>query len=306
MIPTQILVVDDQEINLEILQEFLSRDSHFRVITASSGTQALDILRQSRSAYPIDLVLLDWMMPGMDGIAVLKEIKRDPILKDLPVIMQTAKAGQDDLIAGLRAGAFYYLTKPLDERILLTVVRRAIREYQKIRLFETEKQQFEGVAALFQSGIFRVHTVDEARGLSHFLSLLFPDNQRVYSGLVELLLNAVEHGSLGINYQEKSQLLQQDGWDAELERRQSLKENRSKYVTVSLEQDLQRVEVTITDQGQGFDWREYMAFNPSRILDNHGRGISIANNISFDELEYSNGGRTVRALVWRAPKTISV
>ena len=266
---TRVLAVDDQDINLEILQEFLS-DDEFDVVTATSGDQTLEKLRTQSADEQIDLVLLDWMMPGMDGIQVLKELKQDPTLCHLPVIMQTAKVDHDDLIEGLQAGAYYYLTKPLDESMLLSVVRRAASEHKQFRSFETMVHQYERISQMFASGTFKLQSIADARGLASFLSGFFPNSQRAISGLVELLLNAVEHGNLGVMYQEKSRLLKEDRWDDEIERRLRLAENRGKYVTVYLDQAEDRIEVTITDEGEGFDWQEFMVFNPARILDKFG------------------------------------
>jgi adenylate cyclase len=102
--PPRILVVDDNLTNLEVLRVRLNAHG-YEVITAVDGE---DALRRARELEP-DLVLLDIMMPRLDGISVLKELKRDTALSFIPVILVTAKADTRDIVSGLEAGADDYL-----------------------------------------------------------------------------------------------------------------------------------------------------------------------------------------------------
>src|SRR5689334_1152864 len=120
--PPLILVVDDMEDNLEILRLRLESQG-YEVITAGDGEAALATIREQRP----DLVLLDIMMPKLDGIAAVKELKADPSLPFIPVILVTARADAKDVIAGLEAGADDYLTKPVDHAALLARVRAMLR-----------------------------------------------------------------------------------------------------------------------------------------------------------------------------------
>jgi CheY-like chemotaxis protein len=105
----RILVVDDSAAIRLIVQHALRGHE---VIEADSGTAALDLLE--RTAGDIDLILLDIMMPGLSGYGVLARLRADVRLRDLPVVMLTAKAGEHDHVAAFRAGADGYLTKPFD------------------------------------------------------------------------------------------------------------------------------------------------------------------------------------------------
>ncbi|MCB1917743.1 MAG: response regulator, partial [Rhodocyclaceae bacterium] len=118
-----ILVVDDEPFNREILAEVLD-DPAYRISVAEDGGQAWDRLTADGESF--DLVLLDRMMPGMDGLEVLRRMKDTPRLRDLPVIMQTAAASPDQVREGIAAGAYYYLTKPFELETLLTIVRAAL------------------------------------------------------------------------------------------------------------------------------------------------------------------------------------
>ncbi|MGE5268522.1 MAG: response regulator [Thiohalocapsa sp.] len=120
--PPLILVVDDVPDNVEILQ--LRLDSQgYETITAGDGEEALAVVREKLP----DLVLLDIQMPKLDGIAVVKELKADPALPFIPVILVTARADVKDVVAGLEAGGDDYLTKPVDQAALLARVRAMLR-----------------------------------------------------------------------------------------------------------------------------------------------------------------------------------
>jgi adenylate cyclase len=120
--PPLILVVDDVADNVEILQMRLESQG-YEVVTAADGIEALEKIR---TVLP-DLILLDIMMPKMDGIAAVKELKADASLPFIPVILVTAKADGADVIAGLESGGDDYLTKPVDHAALSARVRAMLR-----------------------------------------------------------------------------------------------------------------------------------------------------------------------------------
>lgn len=106
----KILVVDDIEANVRLLEAKLTAE-YYEVLTAYDGPTAL---AKALSEKP-DIVLLDVMMPGMDGFQVCRRLKDDPETRHIPVVMVTALDGRSDRILGLEAGADEFLTKPIDE-----------------------------------------------------------------------------------------------------------------------------------------------------------------------------------------------
>ncbi|MBV9202805.1 MAG: response regulator [Alphaproteobacteria bacterium] len=120
--PARILVVDDVPDNLEILQMRLESQG-YEVATAGDGVEALEKIRELLP----DLVLLDIMMPKMDGIEAVKRLKADRSLPFVPVILVTARADAKDVIAGLESGGDDYLTKPVDHAALSARVRSMLR-----------------------------------------------------------------------------------------------------------------------------------------------------------------------------------
>jgi adenylate cyclase len=120
--PPRILIADDQPMNLDIFQTRLAVHG-YEILTAVDGEEAL---ATARVELP-DLILLDIMMPKMDGIEVCRQLKGDATLPFTPIIMVTAKADSQDIVAGLEAGADEYLTKPVDQAALVARVKSMLR-----------------------------------------------------------------------------------------------------------------------------------------------------------------------------------
>ena len=120
-LPPRLLVVDDNEMNRDLLSRRLVK-KQFEVATADDGQQALDQV----AATHFDLVLLDIMMPGIDGLEVLRRLRATHSATDLPIIMVTAKDGSQDMVEALSAGANDYVTKPLDFPVVLARVQNQL------------------------------------------------------------------------------------------------------------------------------------------------------------------------------------
>jgi len=289
-----VLVVDDEVFNLEILSEHLT-DSGYDVASAEDGAKAWALLEESPQRF--DAVLLDRMMPNMDGMEVLARIKGHSQLSMLPVVMQTAKAARQDVLEGLEAGAYYYLTKPFDKETMLAIIKTAVEDYTAYRAIQEETKQTVRTLSLMRQGQFAFRTLDEAQDLATLLANAGPQAGKAVIGLSELLINAVEHGNLGITYNEKSELNEEGNWEAEVLRRLALPENADKRVVVSFEVEEDEMRFLISDQGPGFDWESYLEISPERAFDNHGRGIAMARMLSFDRVEYLGNGNQVLAAI---------
>jgi len=114
----KVLLVDDEPTNLDILEEML--EDRFTTCLAETGEQALDLVK----TFQPKVVLLDVMMPGIDGFQTCREIRANTNLPDIKVIMVSAKAGRDDIDKGMEAGADEYITKPFDEDTLFEILDR--------------------------------------------------------------------------------------------------------------------------------------------------------------------------------------
>ena len=117
----RILLVDDDPVTLRLLQTFLTADGH-TILTAADGEQACEKVWAAKP----DLVLLDVMMPKLDGFRVLNRIKTDLELRDTVVVMLTSRDDAEDMALGLDVGADYYLAKPFDPADVTALVRRIL------------------------------------------------------------------------------------------------------------------------------------------------------------------------------------
>jgi two-component system alkaline phosphatase synthesis response regulator PhoP len=117
-----ILVVDDEPGIVQIARDYLDR-AGFRVITAGDGSTALRLARAERP----NLVVLDLMLPGMDGLDVARALRQDPATQALPIIMLTARVEEADRVTGLELGADDYVIKPFSPRELVARVRAVLR-----------------------------------------------------------------------------------------------------------------------------------------------------------------------------------
>lgn len=121
-----ILVVDDEKEILELIQ-FNLEQSNFKVTTVKTGEAAL---KKARSIEP-DLIVLDLMLPGIDGLDVCRILKSDKATEDISVIMLTAKGSEEDIVKGLELGADDYLTKPFSPKILIARIKACVRRNNK-------------------------------------------------------------------------------------------------------------------------------------------------------------------------------
>lgn len=118
----RILVVDDEQAGLDTVEALLHAD-RYDLVFATRGRQALDRL----AVGPVDLILCDVMMPGMDGYEVCRQVKAHPDWRFIPLILLTVLDGTDDMVRGLEAGADEFLTKPVERIVLRARVRSMLR-----------------------------------------------------------------------------------------------------------------------------------------------------------------------------------
>jgi len=118
---TRILVVDDSPTETFAVTEILKRQG-MEVLTADSAEQGLKIAREERP----DLVLMDVVMPGLNGFQATRQLARDPETASIPVVILTTKNQETDRVWGVRQGARGYLTKPIDEKLLLATIRQVL------------------------------------------------------------------------------------------------------------------------------------------------------------------------------------
>jgi CheY-like chemotaxis protein len=293
-LPLSILAVDDNPVSLRLLESMLD-SKNFEVRTAVNGVEAMATLNEFHET--IDIILLDRMMPEMDGIEVCNAIKANEKLRYIPIIMQTAANHPEEISEGIAAGVFYYLTKPLNAEMLLSIVEAAGKQVRRHKLLRTEMERRKISFGLVQILKCTFKTLDEAEGLSIFLANYFADPDRTLTGISELLVNAVEHGNLGISYEDKSSLVADKKWQQEISNRLAAPQYADRIVTVIFERKKDACYIQITDEGEGFDWKQFLEVDPSRAMHNHGRGIAMANMLCFSKLIYNDKGNQVTGII---------
>ncbi len=291
---SHVLLVDDQAYSLDLLTEFLKEEG-YQLSTATDGVKALELLEDPSQEF--QAVLLDRNMPNMGGLEVLQKMKTNDRLKMLPVIFQTSMSSEEEVREGLEAGAYYYLAKGFEKDTLLAIVRAAISDYQDYLSLQAELEQTVESVKLMESATFKFRTPQEAYHIVKLVVHGCPNPKKAAVGLIELLLNAVEHGNLGVTYEEKKQSVQNKQWQQEVKRRLELPENKTKRVRLLYTVTENEAHFLIQDQGKGFEWEKYLKFDPDRLFDPNGRGIAMANGQCFDRLEYRGKGNEVLAVI---------
>lgn len=286
-----ILIVDDEPRELDLIREMLE-EGDFRYDVASSVAEVKQVI-ETRGRR-IKAVLLDWILEGVDGVELMRWLQAHPALADVEIIVESAEFDPEYIRAGLDCGAYYYLTKPFDATQLCAIVRAAVDTCELKRSLEKRIEEGEHAVRLMTTGKFRLRTRKQAEALAVHLGSAAGDSQRVV-GLLELLLNAVEHGNLEITYQEKGRLLAEERLEEEIEHRLGLAKFRDRRVEVEVERHASQLEILITDAGDGFDFRRYLEMDPERLFDAHGRGVLLAG--AALDLEYIEPGNRVRARV---------
>lgn len=291
-----ILVVDDNRSICEAIRQLFA-DSPWQVEAVYDSAQARAFLDQRRAQ--VALLVVDWEMPGESGLDFLKFAKSHPELRLLPAIMLTGRADPADVESGIAAGALYYVTKPFDPRVLRLLMEAALADFRPAR--EAGPRIEFPFERCTEAG-FEFRTPEEAAEIAVFLAELTPDPDAARLGLHELLINAVEHGNLGISHSEKKELLRAGGMRAEIRRRLEDPRYAGRKASVRMRRVDGHCSFLLRDQGNGFNFNEYLTFSADRAYEQHGRGIAIARDLCFDVLEYRPPGNELTAIIKRRAK----
>lgn len=283
----RILAVDDDQMALFMVESQIG-DLGYEVATATNGREALKALEDQR----FDLVLLDRMMPEMDGLAVIRRMKAAPALAEIPVIMVTGADDTEEMREGIEAGVFYYLVKPAKPALLASVISAAFRKRDETERLKAGGSDLGGFR-LMDAARFSFRRLSEAEALSGFIANFFDEPERVLPGVGALLINAVEHGICRVGFDRKGQLLLDGAWREEVDRLAEAWDGNPAHVSVARKDG--GVAISVADPGPGFNWRDYVDFDATRSSRSHGRGIAQARVTSFDKIAFNKIGNEVVA-----------
>lgn len=290
----RILLIDDDRATLKLISTILNKQG-FLTTSMSNSEEAWQSLQLQHDTY--SLVLLDRIMPDLDGITFLQRMKTDKTLSNIPVIMLTSLCEPGDYIEGFQAGAHGYLAKPVNVNLLLAMIRSTIRLDYERRSFKNELNLLQAALHLTTEMSCQFQNLEEAESLAYLLGNICPEPERLRCGLIELFTNAVEHGNLEISYADKTKLLLENRWEEEVNMRLNNPLYKERCVFVNIKKSPEGYCVLISDQGSGFDFAHFLDFSPARMFDLHGKGIAMAKTIYLDDVEYLGQGNQVKAFI---------
>jgi len=303
-----VLIVDDEE---DIRYSFMDRfEDLYRVFAARDGAQALEILRREPD---LSAVVTDVRMPVMSGLELIRNGRA--INPDVGFIVVSGHAEATDVIQALRAGARNFLRKPYSLDELQEALATEVRSFHAIRQSRSLRDRVRDAERLIvgiDSMQLRVpNDLTWVNPLAFRMASTLANipicgedgRLNVALGLVEMLINAIEHGNLGITGPEKS-LLKQRGeaaYLAELEKRARLEPYRSRFIHVTFRLDSEQATFDIEDEGDGFDIGSIPnPEDPGQLFALHGRGILLT-RAYFDDVIYNDKGNAVRLMKRRQP-----
>lgn len=286
-----ILLIDDEALVREELGEILEEEGYL-LWTASDGQEGLSLFEAKRP----DMVITDVKMPRTDGLTVAMALRQKA--PQVPITIMTGHGSEEMAIHALRAGVTDFLKKPIRIDDLLSAIERMRASLALVS----------GVSATLPSSAEIIHhgrtyrIANDVTQAPYIVDAILKHaapplaETIVYDvsvALRELLLNAIEHGNLELNYEEKGKQLVSGTWQHALAQRASQLPYRDRRVTLILERSPTELRVTLRDEGCGFDWRHLPDPTlPENLLLEHGRGIVLARML-VDELHFNDMGNEV-------------
>lgn len=285
-----LLIVEDEDFILEMVEKWVKDNTSYQVTCVSRADEALRRLPELRP----DVILSDIRMPGMSGQELLSEVKRiDPTI---PFILMSGHGDIVDTIKALRSGALDFFQKPFKMGSLMASIDRAFhlidsRRFRKVvnSYLVDEQRRFK-----IPNDLDLVpHLISELVGyLDHDPALDHASLEGVRAALHEMIVNAIEHGNLGITYEEKSALMESPhGWWKEVESRAKIDPYQHRRVSIELQNTPGELKLVVEDEGEGFDHANLPdPTTAGHLL--HGRGVLIA-RVHMDEVRYNEVGNRV-------------
>ena len=282
------LVIDDSEDVRHQLATFL-RHRGYHVLIAKDGIEGLQAFRSARS----NVIFVDLRMPRMDGVEFLREaLLIDP---EAHVIVITAYGNEEKILHALRLGAANFFKKPLD----FQEVNEALSSLES-SILASEGHQFDHTF-LVEEGM-KLEIPNDLNAVSPVVNRITASLKYVFDGqtvhgvqgaLIEMIVNAIEHGNLGISYEEKTNALEEDRLNELILEKSGQPELARRRVHINYTLTQEKVLYEIEDEGDGFDIHDLPdPGEPENLWLGHGRGILMTRAL-MDEVHYSEKGNVV-------------
>lgn len=239
------------------------------------------------------IVALSHPREFLTAVAMLRGTRN---LRQLPVVAAVPANSADMSRSLQRLGVFLRLERPFTDAMFEAALEAAAT-YRAATASDRPEDGASTLGAALREGCFEIRSPHEALLLAEALAAACPDPARQMSGIHELLMNAIEHGNLGLDGEAKGQYLKLGTWPEEIKRRLEQPENRDKIVSVRLRREDKLLTLTVRDQGRGFDWRKALGRSMESISGLNGRGLLLARALSFDALEFKDPGNEAVAQI---------
>jgi DNA-binding response OmpR family regulator len=285
----KILIIDDEKQVRDVLDIALSEEG-YESLQAQSGEQGIDLFKTSEP----DIVITDVMMPGIDGLEVTKRMREQR--DDIDVVVMSGFGTEELVVNALRAGASNYIKKPIVFDELFKILDDIIFKRENRKRYEISRDIVEREHKILVIGndVSKVWGAVNQVLFNAQTSVEHTSLEGMCIGLYELLINAIEHGNLGITFQDKSDALQNNTYPELLQNRMQQADNEDKVVRIESEYSPTSLSIIIMDQGNGFDLDTLPDMkDAASVLLDHGRGILLA-NLFYDSVDYEEPGNCVR------------
>lgn len=297
--PKRLLIVEDDDAVREAVACQFRKRADYEVREAASAGEALEAF----GVAPSDVVLIDIQLPDLSGIELVSRLKE--LRPAVRPIMMSGWADIQDTVKALRAGAVDFFQKPFKMEEVLASVEQA---FQAIAAAQVGRPVH--AYLIEERRVFRIpndfsiipHVIsDILRSLEGDFGINKSELDGVQTALHEMMINAIEHGNLGITYEEKSRLLETpSGLHEEFERRAQDPSRSGRRVTVVYQETPEAVTVRIADEGEGFDHASLP--DPTQPYESrHGRGILIT-RVFMDEVRFNEAGNEVTLVKYKKPR----
>lgn len=216
---------------------------------------------------------------------------------EVNLILASKKDNPDIVRNALKRGIFFFIMPAFSTDMAITTLERAMNTEVSLASQLNALDPQSQLPTLVNQATFSIKTPNEAQTIATILGYIAPTPHRVSVGLLELFLNAIEHGNLGIGFQRKAALLASGEFQNTVNEMLQQPEFSDKKVTIQFKKLDDKLVYEVSDEGRGFDPKPYLEFEQARSLEKNGRGILIAKRYSFDDLKFENNGSTVIASI---------
>ncbi|BET27019.1 signal transduction histidine kinase [Limnobacter thiooxidans] len=294
----KILYVEDDE-HIQWLTGTLLTTLDHEITEAANAAQAWSLLEQNPKQF--DCLILDKNLPECSGLDLLKAIRSSAWHYDIPVIMLTAEAGNNGLIECLEGGVSLYLSKPATRELLKAALEQLQGENRKRLGLLNLSNQFSSAVSNLTEGYFRIQNPSQAKSLAFLLSQQTQNPDRTYLGILEVLVNSIEHGNIRFNNSQLKNQLGKSDLHAQLDSLSKQPPFCEKWVDVRLSSDDFITRIEVRDQGIGFDWKRTLSQNQGNRSLGDIHGMHRILNAGFLDFHYLDGGCTAVIVIKKTP-----